>query len=892
MTDVFISYSRKDSSFVHRFHRELKDLGRETWVDWEDIAPTAEWMREIQSAIEGAESFVFVISPDSVASEICSIELDHAITHNKRIVPIVYRDVDHREMPDRLASLNWIFIREADDFQSGFKILLEAIDTNLDWVRVHTRLLVRAKEWESQDRDKSYLLRGRDLIEIEDWFSRRGDLEPHPTALQTQFAGASRKAATIRQRGIFGAVVGGLVIAIGLAVVALIQRNEAIRQAEVAESRQLVANAQQQLPINPDLSLRLILESATIRRTETTEQALREILSESRVRAVLEGYGRGVNSQAMSHDGQLVVKKDEADVVHIWHIDDSNSVGILPDCPTDITTVAFDPRGDLLSTGHSDGRLFIWGIGTGQKIREISANAAAVSNVAFNPVDATIAILSADGSTRVWSLETGKALQMIAGAAAKAQSNISFDPTGRMLIVERDYKRMVFRMPEAIPIREHEGFCSHDGNRWFVETCRSCDAQVQEANAGVIASGFGGAFGSSAVFSSDGRLLLRTGVCGGPAACDFVARIYDVDSGQLRRMLEGHSDIISMAAFSPDDRYIVTASADGTAKVWESGTWRLFATLIGHSGDVFSAAFSANGRHVITASRDGTARVWDAGTGVSQIQIQSDQESVSRAIFVNAGENIVTIDKDGGMRWWQAHSGAATPASQFDRPEVVSEEIKPVIERIRASGVMVTDFLESPNGKYLVTESTAYQNGDRKLRVWVVSTATQIAEIVPSDDLVAEVGILAITPDDRFMATTEYCSLTIDCDRIVHLREVMTGRPVRALRGHGNQIYQAAFSPSGKVIATSDGEGALRLWFVESGNLIAELPGHDSSAQIEFSSSGESLVTVGRRGKVLVYHCEACGSLRDLLERAGKRSVRDFTCQERRTYIDENIDCP
>jgi hypothetical protein len=148
MTDVFISYAREDQAFVRDLHEALQACDRDTWVDWEDIPLTADWLAEIYAAIEAADTFIFIISPDSVASEVCSLELAHAVKHNKRLVPIVRRDVDTKAVPQALAALNWVFFRESDDFDRAFQSLIEAIDTDLDWVRAHTRLLVRAIEWD------------------------------------------------------------------------------------------------------------------------------------------------------------------------------------------------------------------------------------------------------------------------------------------------------------------------------------------------------------------------------------------------------------------------------------------------------------------------------------------------------------------------------------------------------------------------------------------------------------------------------------------------------------------------------------------------------------------------------------------------------------------------
>src|SRR5215208_1489378 len=99
MADAFISYSRQDEGFVRELEEALKKRGKAVWVDVEDIPLTAEWRPEILSGIEGAETFVFVISPDSITSKECKRELDHATKHNKRLVPILRREVTPRPLP-------------------------------------------------------------------------------------------------------------------------------------------------------------------------------------------------------------------------------------------------------------------------------------------------------------------------------------------------------------------------------------------------------------------------------------------------------------------------------------------------------------------------------------------------------------------------------------------------------------------------------------------------------------------------------------------------------------------------------------------------------------------------------------------------------------------------
>ena len=72
---LFISYSRRDAAFVRSLHEALTARGRSTWVDWEGIPPSADWMRQIEAAIDGADAVVCVLSPDFVASPVCGREV-------------------------------------------------------------------------------------------------------------------------------------------------------------------------------------------------------------------------------------------------------------------------------------------------------------------------------------------------------------------------------------------------------------------------------------------------------------------------------------------------------------------------------------------------------------------------------------------------------------------------------------------------------------------------------------------------------------------------------------------------------------------------------------------------------------------------------------------------
>jgi WD40 repeat protein len=75
-----------------------------------------------------------------------------------------------------------------------------------------------------------------------------------------------------------------------------------------------------------------------------------------------------------------------------------------------------------------------------------------------------------------------------------------------------------------------------------------------------------------------------------------------------------HAGEVNSAQFSPDGRWLVTASKDYTARLWDGTTGQAVGEPMKHEGVVKSAQFSPDGRRVVTASEDNTARLWDVPT--------------------------------------------------------------------------------------------------------------------------------------------------------------------------------------------------------------------------------------------------------------------------------------
>ena len=190
-------------------------------------------------------------------------------------------------------------------------------------------------------------------------------------------------------------------------------------------------------------------------------------------------------------------------------------------------------------------------------------------------------------------------------------------------------------------------------------------------------------------------------------------------SGSGLRVLEGHSEGVTSAVFSPDGATLLTGSDDGTARLWRASDGAALAVLEGHSGWVRSAAFSPDGATVLTASGDGTARLWRASDGAALAVLEGHSDGVTSAVFSPDGATLLTRSDDRTARLWRASDGAALAV-------------------LEGRGGRVTSAVFSPDGATLLTASE-----DRTARLWRASDGAELAAI-PCD---AGVMTIAVSND-------------------------------------------------------------------------------------------------------------------------------------------------
>jgi formylglycine-generating enzyme required for sulfatase activity len=229
---IFISYSRKDMAFADRLEAALKARGFEPLIDRADIYAFEDWWARIQELIRKADTVVFVLSPDTVASDVAVKEVNYAASLNKRLAPIVFRPVDDSAVPQALRRLNFIFFDEPDRFEINAEHLAAALRTDIGWVRRHTEFGEQARRWSAAGRPgpRGLLLRSPLLEEAERWIAAQPNGAPAPSPDTAEFIAQSRKAATARRRRtqIFAVVLVAIMVAAAVAWRHERELNEAI----------------------------------------------------------------------------------------------------------------------------------------------------------------------------------------------------------------------------------------------------------------------------------------------------------------------------------------------------------------------------------------------------------------------------------------------------------------------------------------------------------------------------------------------------------------------------------------------------------------------------------------------------------------------------------------
>jgi WD40 repeat protein len=265
-----------------------------------------------------------------------------------------------------------------------------------------------------------------------------------------------------------------------------------------------------------------------------------------------------------------------------------------------------------------------------------------------------------------------------------------------------------------------------------------------------------------------------------------IVYVWESATGRPLLKLEGHQRAISIAAFSPDGKRIVSGSADHTLRIWDAYTGKELLTLAGHRDDC-GGCFSPDGKWIVSFSNDRTIRGWDAATG-KEIWKQTEQsvQAFGNLFLVNnrcfsSNGLVLCFGGDGNIR---------------------------VLELATGKSVADVKSPTDPQGAVFIRDGqqVVWWAKDKTLRVWDVPGGRVVRTIKLGDDLRAE-------PDNVTVSLDGCIVLTGHTDQTVRIRDLAKGIELHRF-GTTPQTgtRSLALSPDNHFAAAGSFRGWVYLW--------------------------------------------------------------------------------
>jgi WD40 repeat protein len=273
-----------------------------------------------------------------------------------------------------------------------------------------------------------------------------------------------------------------------------------------------------------------------------------------------------------------------------------------------ISDAVFVADDALIATASFDSTIRIWGKDPAKAPKILEGHSLEVLDLDASPDGLRIASASADQTVRIWDVNSAQQVAICEGHSDKAQS-VCFSPDGARL----------------------------------VSASSSGEIFVWNASSGELQCEIEGKVNDQT--SLDVSTSGETIVVGGEH--DSVD-LFDLSTGKHVRSLSIHpeaSHVVHCVRFSPDGTQVLAGGDRKVISIWDVETGDLRTTMTGHTETITSVRMSANGDRVLSASLDGTVRLWDPITAQPTLSFSDLTDGFKQASFSDDGSKLLWVSE-------------------------------------------------------------------------------------------------------------------------------------------------------------------------------------------------------------------------------------------------------
>lgn len=813
-TRVFISYSRKDGEFAERLRDDLNARGYEAYLDKHDIRPGEPWRERLSDLIARADTVIFCLSNNFVRSEICDWEVNEAERVGKRLVPTVVNDPDKGTTPRRLERLNYIFLRNESEYSEGLEKIQFALDNDIEWIKINTRLTERSIEWVAAGRSEAGLLRGHNISDAEKWIMERPNDGRNIAEQVGQFISASRQAETVRERRarLRSRIISGVSIVVAIVFACL---------------GYLMFNRWQE---------ELKLQSLYL--ADLSRQALAEGEVERAQLFALEGLRDTGKSSSFAARWRPLVPEAQ------FAFDATDQRGqwqghALTGHTVNVTSAQFSPDEKNVLTASRDGTARIWDVRTGLPLRLLD-HPEELYSASYSPDGRHVLTYGSDVIIRLWEVETSRLIWR-----RRVLTNTpKFSPDGETIVVSDQQSIKLLKASSGEILKELENrktgtrpvHFSPDGEQILSWTGDNTGWLWSVTTGKVIAKLEGhSADITFAAFSSNGDKVLTSSE-------DKTVRIWDAKKGQFLQALIGHEHPVKSGAFSEDGSLVLTVAYEGAVRLWATKSGTLLRQLEGTGSSADAAYLSPDANSILTVTSEGLIRLWDVASGKATHDLEGHNGPARSVHFSTDGTKILTATKDRTPRVWEKQIDQLT----LVLPKHLGGTANPEI---------------SPDGKHLLVSAR-----DGPTNLWNLTTSTHVKTLPGKLDYKSQ----GFSPDGSRI-------VTVGSNRDGLQLWMPDGRKVNGLKIENGHVHSPVFSPDSKWIATlsitkdikqsvpivgsTEVSGAtFHLWNARTGEHLRPFQSHTHGVtSIAFSSDSKQIVSTSADKSVQVWSTQIDG---------------------------------